>query len=378
MIFSSATCNRVLCRLLFFALMVLLVAGGTARADGASCAYEGAKTTISAGHPTTLKRGVNLSDWWQDQQDQGLDTDDIAKLRAFGFDFVRLPVSPQWPRLADADARKEKLAQLRCDVIALLNAGLKVIVDLHPSNSFQETAAADPAQAAAKIAAVWRKLRPAIADLPASRVLIGLYNEPQDMKPAQWWRAQGVLIKKLRAVFSRNTFVATAYKGEPWELIRQKPYADKNIIYDFHFYEPMILTHHGASWLPAGSPFRKTDRITYPPKASDAAKTDDPDVRAYIAEGWDREKLAPDIDRVAVWQKHYHVHAACLEFGAYRPYVDDQSRANWLRDVRSLVAGAGMPWALWDYTGGFGLLDADGRPDRGMVKALGLRQNSAP
>src|SRR4029078_2279762 len=98
----------------------------------------------------------------------------------------------------------------------------------------------------------------------ASGVLFGLNNEPQ-IESEPWWRIQGQLIKSLRAIYPDNTFVVTAGPdGAPWNLADMKPYADDNIIYDFHFYQPMQFTHHAADWLDTYKPKQKSIRIYYP------------------------------------------------------------------------------------------------------------------
>jgi hypothetical protein len=344
---------------------LLTCAAGTARADD-ECHYNGAN--ISA----VLKRGINLSNWWQDERNQALDDEDIENLRALGFDFVRLPVSPRW--LVDAD----DAADLHCDIISLLNAGLAVEVDLHGGSGMENHIARDPDHVAEYLTAIWRLMQPVVAGLPADRVLLGLYNEPE-IKAARWWKIQGELVKNLRAIFPDNTFVAMAAQDAgPWKLVYGKPYADRNIIYDFHFYEPMILTHHGASWFPSDDPVRKIDHISYPSDPMDAEGENDPDIIRYDREGWNKKKLAVDMEALLVWRKRYHTRVACLEFGIYRPFLDDDSRANWLRDMRELFESRNIPWALWEYRGNFGLVNSHGDVDEGMVKGLGLSQNGPP
>lgn len=42
-------------------------------------------------------------------------------------------------------------------------------------------------------------------------------------------------------------------RGSLATLTQMEPYADKNLIYTYHFYEPFLFTHQGANW---------TDKIT--------------------------------------------------------------------------------------------------------------------
>jgi hypothetical protein len=205
--------------------------------------------------------------------------------------------------------------------------------------------------------------------------LLGFYNEPH-IGADSWWKIQGQLVQALRAVYPDNPFVVTAGPdGGPWDLERMQPYGDANVIYDFHFYQPMQFTHHGADWLQSYQPGDKNTPIAYPADIGDRSKNEDnPNMRDYRAAGWNRERLESYIDKIAGWAAQNKVKIACLEFGVYKPYVDEQSRAHWLHDMRELLESHHIPWALWEYRGNFGLMDSSGPVDPATAKALDLKQ----
>jgi hypothetical protein len=67
----------------------------------------------------------------------------------------------------------------------------------------------------------------------------------------------------------------------------------------------------------------------------------------------------------------------CNEFGVYRTYADPHDREAWIHDVRSALERHGMGWAMWDYSGSFGLVSKkDGRimVDDMTVRALGMNR----
>jgi endoglucanase len=357
---------------IFVLALILCGAWGAARADG-ECRTQGDATALSSPKPPHLRRGVNLSGWWQDESDQALDANDIQNLRALGFDFVRLPLSPQWL----APSLDEERANLRCDIISLLNAGFFVVVDLHPGDDFDKKINAAPFHAAQNLARLWRHMVPVLQDLPPSRVLLELYNEP-NMDPDLWWHVQAELITGLRPFFPHNTFVvASAPKDGLWTLAQQKPYADPNLIYDFHYYMPLFFTHHGANWLDDKA-LEKTNPITYPSEPREAEGEEDSDVKKYAREAWNRAKLVDDIHEIVAWRDRYKVLVACFEFGVYKPFNDEGSLTRWLSDMRSILEGDHFPWALWEYQGGFGLLNTQDVLDEGMAKALDLSHTNGP
>ena len=57
---------------------------------------------------------------------------------------------------------------------------------------------------------------------------------------------------------------------------------------------------------------------------------------------------------------------ACSEFAVLRKVSEPEERDRWLNDVRTTLEKNGMGWTMWDYEGGFGVLDKkDGKMLRG-------------
>jgi len=157
---------------------------------------------------------------------------------------------------------------------------------------------------------------------------------------------------------------------------------DPNIIYNFHFYEPHLFTHQGATW---GSPYWPHVRgLKYPSDRGNAEKVADavPEainklfVTRYGLDHWDATRVDAEIGQVAAWAKRWSVPVVCNEFGVYRKFSDPADRAAWISDVRTSLEKHGMGWTMWDYSGGFGVVTKEGGksvPDEITVKALGLK-----
>jgi hypothetical protein len=65
----------------------------------------------------------------------------------------------------------------------------------------------------------------------------------------------------------------------------------------------------------------------------------------------------------------------CNEFGVFRTYSDPRDREAWLQDVRTALERHGIGWAMWDYSGSFGVVtkkDGHATPDDATIRALGL------
>lgn len=374
----------------FLAAFALIVVMGTGLALGACVAAPEPATSSATATATAplesrpLKRGVNLSRWWEAEHDRALDGADIRRLQAMGFDFVRLPLDPLalgWDggEAADTAPPEDDLKALRRDLETLIEAGFTVILDLHPKDGFQrKLVGLPPGEARQKLETIWRKLHAAIDGLPPKRLLIEILNEPK-FGADRWWKMQEELIASLRTIYTGHVFVAsTSPDNGWWQFDDLKPYKDANVIYDSHFYEPMAFTHHQVEWAGDFDPRRAALPVPYPVDPTDAAtrKTDDPAIRAYLRQGWNHEKLAKLVGKIAAWQTENKARLACLEFGVYRKHIDGQSRLGWLRDLREEMEKQGIPWAMWEYKGPFGMLPVDAdhgdAPDDAMIDALGL------
>ena len=77
----------------------------------------------------------------------------------------------------------------------------------------------------------------------------------------------------------------------------------------------------------------------------------------------------------------YHVPITCNEFGVFRNFAPAADRAAWIKDMRTALEKKGIGWTMWDYAGGFGVVnkhDGHATPDPEVVKALGLSSKNSP
>ena len=161
-----------------------------------------------------------------------------------------------------------------------------------------------------------------------------------------------------------------------------EPLHDPNVIYNFHFYEPHIFTHQGATW--GEYYWHWLKGLGYPsaPESAQRVAALVPDetqrirVIRYGQEHWDATRMEAEMKQAAEWARHRGVPLVCNEFGVYRDYSDPADRAAWIRDVRTAFEHNGIGWTMWEYSGGFGVVRKDeGKtvPDEGVLKALGMR-----
>jgi endoglucanase len=372
----------------------VLLAGLLTSAVAAQSPYLNSTPSIAFARAKRLKRGINASEWFAQVYDKRgytrehfqtwTTTEDIALIKSMGFDHVRLSVNPQ-PMFHSQETNKipgEYLADLDAAVKMILNQGLAVMIDLHPDSDFKMRLAKDD-DFVERFADFWRALAQHYSSWDADRVFLEIMNEPEFSDRYRWLGVQMKLAAAIREGAPQLTIIVA---GARWsnddELVFAEPLRDANVIYNFHFYEPHIFTHQGATW---GSYYWQWLRgLSYPSNAESAQRVAafEPDeinrlpVIRYGLEHWDAARIEAEIHQAAEWAHLRNVPLVCNEFGVYRAHTDPRDRAAWLHDVRTAFEKNGIGWTMWDYSGSFGIVTkADGNTvvDNDELKALGLR-----
>lgn len=334
-------------------------------------------------------------------------------LAAEGFDFIRLPTDPG-PALAYGPGpdQDRMIDGMHAAAQMGLDAGLKVIVDLHPLPRGSEVGGIDSIlsdQFPAYVDLVGR-IAARLADLPGDRTALELLNEPSfDCEgvyagvPPKWPAMQAQLHAAARAAAPDITIILT---GACWSqanaLASLDPglIPDDNVIWTFHSYSPYGYTHQGASWIEA--PVRYLRGLPYPPSKMTPEIAEkviaETEARMTAAEGQaDTEAIEkavneyaaiPDSDVVqeimvaADWADMHGIPRSRLllgEFGALHTVDGTEQPMEWyhafLSAKREAAEAAGMGWAVLSWSGDMGVA-MPGDPERRLspdtCRALGL------
>jgi hypothetical protein len=383
----------------------------------------------SAAADLRLERGVNLDIWvnWLTVDEMLADPEFLAvypdwrrhytagtldRLRAAGFDHVRLPLDPA-PLLAlgPGPARDRLIAEARETVEEVLAAGLAVVVDLHSIPRPEETWGTGDV-----VARLWPehlalvgRVAAALDGLPPDRVAFEPLNEPtldcpgEGDGPPRW---PGMLAELHAAARGGAPELPLVLSGACWggidglEAIDPAAIGDDNVIWSFHSYEPFEYTHQSAVWTYA--PLRYIDGLPYPPselgqEAAQASAARAGARAAAAGEAVAPEAIAAEIARyaatsdgvvagaplrAAAWADRHGIARARLylgEFGALRAGADGRFPPGWqhrfLSDKRRAAEALGIGWAVWNLAGDMGVTlwdDPDRRVDPDACSALGL------
>ena len=344
-----------------------------------------------------LRHGINLSDWFAQLSDPAgytkqhfqtaITAQDLALIRAMDFDHVRLCIDPRpmfHPGQAD-QISSEYLNFLDTALTMILDQGLAVELDIQADSEFKQRLAND--EFVEQFADFWRALARHYSNLDPDRVFFEILNEPEEKDQFRWYGIEAKLATAIRQGAPRHTIIATgAHWSNDDDLLFLEPLRDSNVIYTFHFYQPYVFTHQGATW--SINFWHYLMGVPYPSDPDSvrqlAEQVPDPVNRLtlvrYGMDHWNKTRVDAEIGQVADWAKYWNVSVTCNEFGVYRKNADPSARARWIVDVRSSLESHSIGWAMWDYDGGFGLVTKENGepiPDQMTVQALGRKMPDA-
>lgn len=356
---------------------------------------------VSAQRLANLSRGIDLGNVFTSDANPlryatRINAADIRVIRDAGFTFCRLPITPAM--LFDhrnPSVLRPNIRYVDRVVHLIIDGGLSVVIDpIHVPGrdvSFERELSSSPSFVG-EIAQYWRAIAARYARLDPNRVFYEIMNEPAASRVAQapvnWWPpVQERLARVIRAAAPHNTIIATGdeFGGIPG-LLLLKPLPMQDVVYSFHFYQPMTFTHQGATWVGpvarvlAGVPYPSSPARVAPLMNSVRLPAARRALYSYGRQRWNAARIRSQIGQAAAWGKRNHVPVFDGEFGVFRTYAPPAARYRWIRDVRSALEHYRIGWAMWNFDAGFNLvryrypgvlsgLEVDNR----LLAALGLR-----
>jgi endoglucanase len=379
------------------------------------------------GQSTTpmLRRGINIGDYlaypsgepWPIFRGPRASTsdDELRRLKAAGFDFVRLAVEPSPMLDRHPDEIRQIEARLTSFVKRLTTAGLRVMIsgwarhESTPRWRAPDIIANMDGETYRRYVGFLKRLIVLLKDVPQDQWVLQPMNEPQAVcyrnGGPDWTTVQREIYRQLRAVAPTLTLVITPgcwSKIEALEHLDMAGY-DARTLVDVHYYDPWIFTHQSATW--NDDWIKHLAGLSFPPSRTNLQAATDASARlfskrdgaggpaafketlrridGYVKENFGPDQISADFAKLRGWADNQNVspHRIIIgEFGAYRQPAeakapDDGSRARWLETVRTTAERQGFGWALYAYHSDFGLIADDTKAtwDTTIPPALGLK-----
>jgi len=332
-------------------------------------------------------RGVNLTGWFQASGPRAIQftkfaKQDLINIQSLGCDVVRLPINLHAMTSGAPDHVPDPLFLNFLDQVVDWAEELEIhlILDNH---TFDVSSDTDP-NIGDVLVPVWRQMAEHYQDR-SEFLYYEVLNEPHGIEDGVWNDIQTRVIGAIRKVDHTHAIVVGPAGWNSYNnLAKMSPHRDKNLIYTFHFYDPFLFTHQGATWTDpsmeslAGVPFPyDADRMPACPGDLDGTWVEGALNVSYAREGT-VARVKELIDIAAEFQAERDVPLFCGEFGVHIPNSNPDERVYWYKVLHEYLEEKGIAWTTWDYTGGFGLFERDGNDsfehdlNVPLVEALGL------
>jgi endoglucanase len=243
-------------------------------------------------------------------------------------------------------------------------AGLVAVIDNHHPE-FDGSFGTKPVETE-RLVWLWTQVANRYKNTNPEQVVFEIRNEPHGITPGDWRSQAEVLVRTIRAIAPQHTIMVGA---EEWNgldaLSKFQPLDDANVLYTFHFYDPFIFTHQGASWTGAGFPELSGVGFpsgTLPPGVPQTALGTwvESAIRNYPKEGT-FQHIDNRLRSISDWAKARNLPIYCGEFGSYNLRATSTSRCNHAAAVIMALGKYQIPFAWWEYDQGFSMFDTDGK-----------------
>lgn len=338
-----------------------------------------------------LKRGINLGGFLsqcehsEKHYDAFIGEKDIQVIANWGFDHVRLPVD--YEVLEDETGKRiEDGYQRLHTIIGWCRAyKLDIILDLHkaPGYDFNNAGSGDEAgelnnlfhndALKERFLNLWKNIASDFAKY--DNVAFELLNEVVEEENATLWNELiARTVTEIRGITAETPII---YGGIQWNSVRTLKLLevpkDKNIIFTFHFYEPLLFTHQKAHWVKAMDPNKTIpypESMEYYCEESKVLGFQGEVVGKAASKTMGPEFIGEMIGEAVEAAQNAGVSLYCGEFGVIdQAPVEDSLR--WFTDVDTVFRHYDIGCSVWTYKEmDFGLIGSHYDPIRNDLISL--------
>ncbi|MCK9280966.1 MAG: cellulase family glycosylhydrolase [Melioribacteraceae bacterium] len=313
-----------------------------------------------------FKHGFNLTMWMQQGNEinklnfGAYGKKDIENIKLLGADVIRLPINLNYYTSGSPNYTIDPLLYFFLDKIVdwAEELQLHLILDNHTFDPSVPT----PQDIGDILVPIWKQMAEHYKDR-SNLIYYEILNEPHGISEVDWNKAQQRVIDAIREIDSKHTIIIGGSNFNSYNSLEQMPdYEDKNLIYTYHFYDPFLFTHQGASWSTPSMDLVKNIPFPY----NEALMPAMPSELENTWLKWSYNDYKKDgkisevrrlMDIASNFSKKRNVPIFCGEFGAFMINSAPNDRIAWYVIIKNYLDQLGISWTAWDYKGGFGIFN---------------------
>jgi hypothetical protein len=308
--------------------------------------------------------GVNLGGWisqfWikrKEHFDSFITKDDIKQVAGWGMDHVRLPIDYN---VLEDDGQpfiylEEGFSYIDNCIEWCEEYGLNIILDLHKApgyafHSLDSNKLFEDNTLQERFISLWKAFAARYKKY-GDNVVFELLNEIVEPDSERWNALSKRTVEAIRSVDPDRRIIIGGNFYNSVNALKELDYInDDKLVYTFHFYEPHLFTHQGASW---EKPMAELNfKVSYPVGPEDYRKymllSENFRKSFHISDNMGRDYIEEAIKPAIEFAKERNVPVYCGEYGVIDT-ADMDSRIRWHEDLCSLLIENGIGRAVWSY-----------------------------
>lgn len=305
-------------------------------------------------------RGINLGGWLsqcaeysEEHYSSFITESDIKTISEWGLDHVRLPIDHNV--IEDEEGKPSENGYKHIDdcIMWCEKYGLNVILDLHNTKGFafdhkpEDNVMFDRPELQERFISLWKNIASHYGK--KSNITFELLNEVGDKDSSRWNALVSKTIAEIRP-FAPDTKIIIG--GIQWNSVHTLALLDvpedKNIVYNFHFYEPFIFTHQLAPW----QPLLVDKTIRYPGNMEEYRRVSK-EISCFGSGLNNTDTMGAEFMEKLIVEavesaENANVPLYCGEYGVI-DQAEISDTAIWFEDIHSVFEKYGIARAAWTY-----------------------------
>ena len=320
------------------------------------------------------RNGVNLGGWlsqcgYEKEHIASFITEaDIARIASWGCDHVRLPFDYNIILDENGDVLESGLKLLERCADWCKAHGLNIILDLHKTLGFsfdkgeQESGFFENSHYQNIFVNLWSCIAKRFGN--RKDVAFELLNEITERRFAETWNhIVARTIAEIRRYAPENfVLIGGIYQNSIFGLTLLDEPCDEYIVFNFHYYNPLVFTHQKAGWIDL---MKQDCEISYPDASEKYRRMTLEYVGSDLAQAYenypldviDRRFMESEMEVAAEVGKKMNVPVYCGEYGVIDK-VNGMDLLRWYDDIHAVFDKYGFGRAAWNYKEkDFGIID---------------------